>query len=179
MTKFSSGAALAATLLFFGLSQNVSAQNLAPALLECRNITDAADRLDCFDKLAGSLDEQAVLAAQEQAPEPGDEEAAPVLTAEQSFGLEDLPSEQKKKREEKTESLTASVVDIGRNGRGKYVIILENGQVWRQLTADTSKLRVPRSGAEGISVEIKRKMFGAHMLSLDGDNRSIKVERIK
>ena len=154
-----------------------NAQDLATGLVQCREINDDDDRLDCFDNLARGLNAQSVVAA---APVP-EAPPEPELTEEERFGMDDLPKAQKEKREkrEKTKSITAQVLDIARNGRGKYVVILENGQIWRQLNADTTKLRVSSKGAEGATVEIKRKTFGGHSLRLDGDNRSIKVERIK
>jgi len=148
------------------------AQDLGRALMECRDISDDSDRLACFDSLASGLESGAQVVS--EAP-------APVLSPEEQFGVEDLAEtkEKKKKERESLKSLTSPVVDIGRNGNGKYVVILENGQIWRQLSADTGRLRIPGSGAEGLSVEIKRRSLGAHSLYLDGDNRGIKVERIK
>ncbi|MEO1244022.1 MAG: hypothetical protein AAFX54_19095 [Pseudomonadota bacterium] len=169
----------AAAVVSVGFCGGAAAQSLAPGLIECRGIGDDSDRLACFDRLAGGLE------AEKIAVEATDGEAAlasgPVLTPEERFGAEDLPEtkEKQRKEREKIKSLAASVVDVGRNGRGKYVIILDNGQVWRQLSADTDKLRVPKSGAEGMGVTIKRKSFGGHVLSLNGDKRSIRVERIK
>lgn len=169
---------LAAAVASVGFCGGALAQNLAPGLIECRGIGDDSDRLACFDELAGGLDADRVAAS-------GGGEAAlasgPVLTPEERFGAEDLPEtkEKQRKEREKIKSLAASIVDVGRNARGKYVIILDNGQVWRQLSADTDKLRVPKSGAEGMGVEIKRRSFGGHSLYLNGDNRSIRVERLK
>lgn len=148
------------------------AQDLGRALIECRDISDDSNRLACFDNLANGLESGAQVVA--EAP-------APVLSPEEQFGVEDLAETKEKKKKESgaLKSLTAPVVDIGRNGRGKYVVILENGQIWRQLSADTGRLRIPSSGAEGLSVEIKRRSLGAHSLYLNGENRGIKVERIK
>ncbi len=160
-----------------------NAQDLTSSLMGCRDINDDSDRLACFDNLVGAMGTQAVAQAPASAQAPV-EPAAPVvvLTAEERFGVDDLrKSDEVKKREKKTQlqSLSDSVVDIARNGRGKYVVILENGQIWRQLNADSGRLRIPKSGAEGMTVEIKRRSLGAHSLYLAGENRGIKVERIK
>lgn len=170
----------ATAVVSIGFSGGAAAQNLATGLVECRGISDNSDRLECFDQLANALDAEnlpvsAFMEGGEDLP------VEPVLTAEERFGSEDLPQtvERKRKEREKLKSLTAAVVDIGRNGRGKYVVILDNGQVWRQLNADTNRLRVPKAGAEGMSAEVKRKKLGGHSLYLNGDNRSIRVERIK
>ncbi len=157
-----------------GMSGSAVAESLMPELLSCKNITDDSNRLACFDKLVSGVAPVTVAAAVESEPEP-------VLTAEESFGAEDLASTKKKIREEreKVKSLTSGVIEIARNGNRKYVIILENGQIWRQLMADTNSLRVPSSGAQGMTAEIKRRKLGGHSLYLNGERRSIKVERIK
>ena len=169
---------LAATVIAFaGGSGQALAQGLASSLMECRDISDNSDRLACFDALASGLNASDVMADASAAVAPPPQ---PVLTPEERFGADDLPeTEEEKRKEEKLKSLAASVVDIGRNGRGKYVVVLANGQVWRQLSADTSKLRIPKSGAEGLDVEIKRRSLGSHSLYLNGENRGIRVERIK
>lgn len=159
------------------------AQKLPSSLLECRDIDDDSDRLECFDDAMAEIDE--TLLSGSAAPEESADQlaaAGPALSAEERFGRDDLP-ETKEKRREKEEkelkSLTAKIAEIAQNRRGKYVIILENGQVWRQLNADTNSLLIPSSDDEALSAEIKRRFLGAHVLSLVGDNRSIRVERIK
>ena len=172
---------LAATIVaFVGLPGSASAQGLASGVMECREIGDDSDRLACFDALANGLSAGGVIADASQLPTVAASPPQPALTPEERFGADDLPKTEAEKREEdQLKSLATSVVDIGRNGRGKYVVVLANGQVWRQLSADTSKLRIPGAGAEGLPVEIKRRMLGAHSLYLNGENRGIRVERIK
>jgi len=169
--------------IVLGVSSAGQAQGLTSNLIECRDINNDPDRLACFDQLVGALTTREIADASAIEDKAEDETPPPVvLTAEERFGVGDLrKSDDDKKREEKEKikSLTASVVDIARNGYGKYVVILENGQVWRQLKADSGKLRVPKSGAEGMRVEIKRRSLGAHALYLAGENRGIRVERIK
>ncbi len=96
------------------------------------------------------------------------------------FGAEDLaPSrEEKKEREKKPKTLRANIVEIALNARKRYVVVLDNGQVWRQLRADTARLLLPKDPS-GAAVTVRRKRFGGYSLSLEGDNRSIRVERLK
>jgi len=161
-----------------GMSSNAAAENqipgLMPELLNCKNMADDSNRLACFDQIVTGIDSVTVAAVVDAEPEP-------VLTAEESFGSEDLASTQKKlrKEREKVKSITSSVIEIARNGNRKYVIILENGQIWRQLMADTNSLRVPSSSTQEMTAEIKRRKLGGHSLYLNGERRSIKVERIK
>jgi hypothetical protein len=177
---------IAAGVFAAGMSGNAVAQNLMPGLLGCKNIDDDSDRLACFDGLVSGFDSPAAVAAASNAEAAAPSESQtvapePVLTAVEGFGAGDLAATQEKAREKrkKIKSLTASVIDVARNKRGQYIVILDNGQIWRQIRADTNKLRVPSAGAEGMSVVIKRKSLGAHALYLNGENRSIRVERIK
>lgn len=171
--------------VFAGAAAGAAAQDLNSRLIECRSIADGAERLDCFDAAVAGL--EASTPSDSRAAAAGDAKqtelaAAPTLSPEERFGQEDLPKtkeEIQKEKKEKPDSLTASVVDIAKNRRDKYVVILENGQVWRQLNADTASLLLPSSDDEEIRVTIRRRFLGAHTLSLEGDNRSIRVERIK
>ncbi len=166
------GLAVITAMIAMSASRGAAAQGLAPALIACRGIGDEADRLACFDGVASGLDADAPVAASVVA---GD----PALSAQEQFGIEDLVStKERKKRENRKAVLSARIVDIARNKRGKYVVILDNGQVWRQINADTDKLRVPKN-VTGLGVEVKRKALGAHLLKLDNGNRTIRVERIK
>ncbi|MFQ5564383.1 MAG: hypothetical protein ACE5FO_12535 [Parvularculaceae bacterium] len=186
----SSGIAVLTTI-FLTFGGDVAAQSLPPEILECRAISNDANRLACLDEVidrfietaetesAKSDDYAAAAVAKPAAPiaKPAPEEQ--VLSEADRFGFEDLPTEKKKElRPETPKALEATVVDIARNRRGKYVVILDNGQVWRQLNADTNKLRVPTDSA-GMKVEIKRKWLGAHDLRLENSKRTIRVERIK
>lgn len=172
--------------VFAGAAAGAAAQDLNSRLIECRSIADGAERLDCFDAAVAGLEastpSDSRAAAESSDAKQTEFAAAPTLSPEERFGQEDLPKtkeEIQKEEEEKPDSLTASVVDIAKNRRDKYVVILENGQVWRQLNADTASLLLPSSDDEEIRVTIRRRFLGAHTLSLEGDNRSIRVERIK
>lgn len=158
-----------------------AAQGLPSSLLACRDIADDSERLECFDQAVAGIDESA-LASIGALKEDEIAAAEPALSPEERFGREDLQeAKEERRKDEKKElkSLAAKVVEIAQNRRGKYVVVLDNGQVWRQLKADTNSLLIPSSDDEEISVEIKRRFLGAHVLSLVGDNRSIRVERIK
>ncbi|WDI33201.1 hypothetical protein PUV54_08325 [Hyphococcus flavus] len=153
------------------------AQGLSSNLLECRSIADDARRLACFDQAVVGLSD--VTADAQSKPE-SNISVAEALSPEEKFGREDLPETKEQiqeRREKELRQLTAKVAEIAENRRGKYVFILENGQVWRQLSSDTNKLLLPND--EEVSVEIKRRFLGAHSLSLVDDNRSVRVERIK
>lgn len=161
------------------------AQTLADVLRGCQAISDGAARLSCFDAITLPNTEQELAAADTDAGTLLTDTTVAVATVEtrdDAFGKDDLArtkeAKKKQNKADKLKSLQSTAVDIATNKRGKYVIILANGQVWRQLTADSDKLRIPRD-ATGVGVTIKRKSLGAHVLVLENSKRSVRVERIK
>lgn len=167
--------------------------DLLQSLSECREINKGKKRLKCFDKAMLQLDAAGAAVALNNSAAGAAPDAAlsgvktqPQRTAETAtytdddFAREDLPVERKKqrKKQDQNKTLNATAVEVARNKLGRYVIILENGQVWRQIKADTSKLLVPRNLADS-PVIIKRRSFGSYQFSFQKDHRAIKVERIK
>ncbi|MEL7487892.1 MAG: hypothetical protein AAGJ87_11825 [Pseudomonadota bacterium] len=116
------------------------------------------------------------------APAPGPAIASappsPTVDPGDDFGSEDLRQPRRDKEENKPQALTAAVVEIAKNKRGKLIVILDNGQVWRQLKADTNKLLVPKDPA-GETVIVRKRSLGSYQLGFERDRRRIKVERIK
>ena len=160
-------AAFLGVFLFSG-SASAQADGLKSDLLACKALEKDKKRLKCLDAVLSSIDEGTVLSdASDNVEQNPDDD----------FGAIDLAKEREKTRKT-PKVLTASLVEIARNNRGKYVIILDNGQIWRQLRADTSRLLIPRNES-GQEVTIKRRSLGAHTFSFASDKRSIRVERIK
>ncbi|MEO0832319.1 MAG: hypothetical protein AAFY13_03375 [Pseudomonadota bacterium] len=174
----------------------VSTSDEAPATLSdfvaCKPITDPAQRLACLDSALGRTVATGPVSANSGGvsslvtaggPDEAMAEAQTTISApprsfapaaENNFGLSAEQVLQKKR----PDSQTAQTVSISRTKSGKYVIVLENGQIWRQLKADTNRLFVRDDGAGAVAV-IKKRSLGSHALSLEGSKRSIKVKRIK
>ena len=89
--------------------------------------------------------------------------AAPA--ASERFGLE-----LKQAPVEQLEQLRATVVKRKKDPYGKWVITLDNGQVWKQ--SESASFRFPSE-----QVTIERGVLGAFYLRADGQNKSIKVKR--
>ncbi|MEO1014712.1 MAG: hypothetical protein AAFX08_05930 [Pseudomonadota bacterium] len=184
---------------------SVTAANASQlGVLECRAIQSDADRLRCYDDVAARLASETKPPAEQgdvdtgivarapagEAAQPTDatrpiaeataaETSAAAAPEAEGFGAEDLRAQApREKKAQKDRVLVAGVVDVAKNGRGKYLIILDNGQVWRQLKADTNNLLVPKN-LEDETARIRRKSMGSHILSLSSGRRSIRVERIK
>lgn len=103
---------------------------------------------------------------------PKAQHAAEAKSAADEFGKERLEAPRSERKE-----LRALAISVSRNRRGKYVIVLEDGQVWRQINADSNAL--PLSAEEGSEVIIKRKSLGSYGLRVPTSKRTIIVKRIK
>jgi hypothetical protein len=150
------------------------------SLESCARISDDARRLACYDGLAervmqgpaaaatpspapGTTPEIATVLA--PAPAPAAAAAPPVAAAPVAvdrvaeFGL----SEQARKEREPekwVESVTARVTNVGQTASDRYVITLDNGQVWVQSETNTRAILAP-----GDTVTIKRAALGSFKLS--------------
>lgn len=148
------------------------------SLESCARISDDARRLACYDGLAGRVMQGTAVAAVPSpapettpeiatvlAPAPAAAAAAPVAAAPVAvervaeFGL----SEQARKEREPekwVESVTARVTNVGQTASDRYVITLDNGQVWVQSETNTRAILAP-----GDTVTIKRAALGSFKLS--------------
>ena len=95
------------------------------------------------------------------------------FVANDSFGAERLSERQEKQIKE----IRAVAISISRNRFGKYIIVLDDGQVWRQINAD--KKRLPLKAEDGSEVIIKRRSLGSYGLRVPTSKRTIIVKRIK
>ncbi len=176
----------------FAVSFGASAQMADPAELSeiasCRQIPKANDRLRCFDRTTKIMETPATSIAAVVEDGEGEVAAAPVITEAEKeeerrsdlvagFGAEDLVVQDADKR---LKELRAVATEITKDRRGNFVITLDNGQVWRQLSSDTKKLRVRKDKeGDGHEVILKKRSLGAYTLRLTTAKRSILVRRIK
>jgi len=154
---------------------------------KCAEIAGAADRLKCFD--AAVPHAQSALAQ----PEAPAQTAQTTQTEGESeggmlawFGL-DRPvtkTEDFGKPPEKIEGpkgingITAVVSEFARTPTGKVLLILDNGQIWRQIDGDVGIMQDPSKG-EQLKVTIEKGFFGSFDMTVEGRNGLIKVRRVK
>lgn len=171
------------------------------ALSHCATITDGQQRLACYDAAAPRV--QAALAA-----EPGAAgKRTPTKTEQESwfgFDLGDLfgtskkdqttparfgaenteAAKQKHKAQspatapEEIDSIKAKLTDYAYNAFGKFIVFLDNGQVWKQLQGDSGRASFRRNAADN-TVTISRGFLGSYNLSVNDSNRIYKVTRVK
>ncbi len=167
------------------------------AAVECRSIADNGARLTCLDTAAGALAaarDKLVSAKTEKKHDlladfglrgGDDEDKEAEKTGKKSrmketveeFGAEGIYEERQARLDDKLKEITATTTKITVS-HNEATLYLDNGQVWRQLSADNKVLTYTEK-TEAYPVEIKRSAFGAYTATVKGLNRSIKVRRIK
>ena len=145
------------------------------AMLACRSIDEESDRLLCMDGAMSGLETafpRAAMTPEErtvQDEKVAEQEAEMAVAA---FGGEQFNQDSKKELKEIKDII--AVASLTHNK--KALIVLENGHVWRQLDADTTRVRIKK--AAGKPVVVKRQVLGSHMMKIDG-GRGFKVRRVK
>lgn len=178
---------IVAALLAGGTSASAQSVDIS----SCASIADDHARLACYDGLAASLHKNAPAAAQMAAPPSPSAAATPasppqpvpsVASAPASraatFGAETIRkvlTEEQKAAE--VEELHAHVTAVQFSSNNRFTVTLDNGQVWRQLEADTSRARFRSSG--GDTVVISKGALGSYNLVVEGRSVLFKVRRLQ
>ena len=156
-----------------------AARDALAEMAKCADVTDAAERLKCFDAAVPRAKNALAVPTPETAPTKsgflewfGFSRPQPVTKSE-DFGKpppESLPGE--------INEITDDVLEFAKTPRGKAVFILQNGQVWRQLDSDGTVVLDPAQGAT-MKVKVERGALGSYNLTIAGRNGLIKVVRLK
>ena len=170
---------LSLAILVAGPARADATRDALIEIAKCADITDSAERLKCFDAAAPHA--KSALAAPAQKPAEksllewfGFARPQKPVTRAQDFGK---PAPEPGPGEEITE-IKATVIEFAKTVRGKSVFILDNGQVWRQLDADSVEVRDPAPDTP-MKVSIETGALGSYNLTIEGKNASIKVYRLK
>ena len=163
-----------AALVLACITTATPAQTIEDRILGCAAESDQQQRLTCFDTLAADVASGAVNSAPEQDQPPTDSSPNPVArsdspenSSDENFGLE-----HKVKNAEVADELQTQVAEIYKDGLGKMLLILDNGQIWQQKDSKTLIIK------KGDSIFIERGFMSAFYLSANGKKR-IRVARIK
>ena len=153
----------------------------------CVSIRSAIERLDCYDGLA---DQARQIHSDREAIDLSEPEAAVVKSSpvkeqvpvtektidqtnrvtEENFGL----LREKREDEKDLVELHSTISKLREYSPGRYLITLENGQVWRQMVAERYRLR------KGHNVRIYPTRWGeSFRLSAEGLKGFIQVERVR
>jgi hypothetical protein len=139
------------------------------ALRRCRAVTDVAARLACYDAIP--LGQTAAVPAA-AAPAPQQTEAQRADERRRAIDTFGIPAGARK--ENQLDSYDTHIAGKFDGWEGGQVIRLANGQAWRVVdsTVDTLDLKDPK-------VTVRRGLFGAVFLDIDGANRSPRVQRVQ
>jgi len=167
------------------------------AMGKCATISDDKSRLACYDALAPRVKE-----AQGTPPAalpgnraPTEEEqkswfgfnlgslfasSPEQQSTPQQFGSDKLPEThaQEEAAAETVDSISAGVTDYAFTPFGKFIVFLDNGQVWRQEEGDSDRAYFHKAAKDN-TVTIKRGLLGSYNLTINDSNRLFKVTRVK
>lgn len=172
-------AALLAAALVPGAGP-AAAQEPTRAFMRCLEIADDEARLSCYDRLAREVVELGVPGVRSAGP--GAAATAGAATADAkatpeaagSPAPEEAFGKPQKTPSDVLDSISANVVGGFAGWSGDTLFELDNGQVWKQ----TGTGRYEYSGRDR-KVVIERALFGSFMLSPEGLNRSVRVQRVE
>ena len=195
--KYVGAAIIAAFVILPAVASAGPSDELIAGMAKCAAVADNTARLACYDGLAPQLK-----AAQSQPPPPPPETAdnrpwydpgrifgtsPSQQTRPEQFGAESLappPPPPPKPGEappppapEAIESISSKVTDFALNPFGRFVVFLENGQIWRQIEGDTARAHFRKNGGE--TVAISRGLLGSYNLVINDTGTAFKVRRIK
>ena len=177
-------------------SGQAGSQGVEPGA-RCVSIGDDSQRLACYDEAFGRARRSAAAPAAVAAPAlpasptpaasaaalPAASATAPTAPAaatpadpgalESDFGAEDLPNVEAELAPE-LDSLTARVVEVVRDRRGRHLVRLDNGQAWRQV--ETTQFLPAEVDDE---VKLWRGAFDAYRLRRTDGGRTVTVRRVE
>lgn len=201
-------AGAAVFLMFSRVAAAAESQDaLLRALAGCANLTDGEARLACYDRLAPQVKDAlatpapaAVASTKPPAPaqpqNPTEEEqkswfgfdigdlfgtSPKTQTTPEQFGSERTVAVQKEAEQKKTkeiDSITAGVTEYAYNPFGKFVVFLDNGQIWKQIQGDSDRAQFKHDPKDN-TVRISRGFIGSYNLQINDSNKIYKVTRIK
>jgi len=156
-----------------GAAHADSAGDALSEIAKCAGIADSAARLKCFDAAAPRANGAAAQPATQAPGRDGLGFSPPQgATRVEDFGKPPPPPE--------ITRITATVIELARTARGRYIFVLANGQVWRQLDGDDTDVQDPQPGKTmKVAIETGHGLLGNDNLTIEGRNASIRVRRVK
>jgi hypothetical protein len=175
-----------AALAFVAFVGPVAAQEQAatPGVLDqvyaCRNITDEAQRLACYDGAVGQLQEAQntgnLVAVDRGQAQEMDREAfgfsLPSLSRIFGGGGGGNQSAASTPRFERVDNIQMTIASVTHRRNMPSTFHMSNGQVWVQIDDE-----VARNVREGGSVTIRRASLGSYLMSVDAGGPAIRVRR--
>jgi hypothetical protein len=188
---------LAVALVCAANASAASRDDVLEAMGKCAVVSDDKARLACYDALAPHAREAlATPPAALPADRPPTREeqqswfgfdlsslfgsSPSEQTTPQQFGSDQLPETHAKAEAaaQEVDSITAGVTDYAYTPFGKFIVFLDNGQVWRQAQGDADHATF-RKIAKDNKVTITRGLIGSYNLMINDSERVFKADRVK
>jgi hypothetical protein len=162
ITTYAKRLALSTAILAACAAGSASADDidLHKALAPCISISSVADRLACYDKLAGRVSPP-MARPSAAVPAAAPVAAAPVPAAaptEEDFGRSRVQEAARSTSPPEIKTVTAKVAGFGRSPNLRTQITLDNGQIWEYQDDPDPLLAI------GDSVTIKHGTLGSFLL---------------
>lgn len=141
--------------------------------VDCSAIPSDDERLECYDVAAARDAPAAAVKAAPAAAVQATPAAAPV--PEQTFGksAEDITAIiAEAAGVEDVDEISGSVISVTRDARGRFVLLLDSQQRWRQIGAERFKIKA------GDEIVIRRAALSSFALQRRSGGRKVKVRRI-
>ncbi len=185
----------AGAFLFVSPALADSRDEVLRAMERCAGISDKDQRLACYDQLDPQV--KSALATPPKtldAPPTAEEQkswfgfdfgnlfgSAPAQqSTPEKFGSESLPAPPPVPGEPPPpgpiDSISAKVTDYAFTPFGKFIVFLDNGQVWRQLQGDADRATFPKGD---VVVTVSRGVLGSYNLQIGDSAKAFKVKRVK
>jgi len=171
------------------------------AMGKCAAVTDSKARLDCYDAVAPRLRDALNQPPDTLSHPPTKEEqqswfgfnlgslfgtSPDKQTTPQQFGSDQIPAPATPAASEPgappapetVDSISATLTDYSFTPFGKFIIFLSNGQVWRQIQADSETAHFSRAASDN-TVTIERGAIGSYNLRINDSKKIFKVTRVK
>ncbi|HEX4104690.1 MAG TPA: hypothetical protein VHX92_00510 [Rhizomicrobium sp.] len=136
------------------------------AFAQCGTVADANARLACYD--AARDQSKATHWPEFGTPSATAQSAAPQAAPPPVARALPAPAERK---------LVAAVARYNLSPRGRFTLVLDSGEIWRQSDSDDGVAQFKQRGRN--MVQISKGFWGSYDLRLNGANIVFKVTRIK
>jgi hypothetical protein len=181
----------AATLAFLVMLAAVTSADpgeLQSTLERCARAPSLEARVGCLEAALAAAHGEAIVDAVEPAT-PGEARAAAALAeadheppapaaATTDLGREQVTARSRtRSNEAPPERMRAQITGHSIVGYRTLQFELDNGQIWRQIAADTQQFRLPAEGS--LTAEIWTSRYGGYQMRIEEVRRTIRVERLR
>ena len=167
------------------------------ALGKCDAIADDKGRLACYDTLSPRAKDALATPPEPLAHPPTKEEqetwfgfdigglfsgGSPKQTTPEQFGSERVapppPRSGEAPKPEEIESIAAGVTEYSLTPFGRFIVFLDNGQIWHQIEGDTDQAHFHKIATDN-KVVVERGAFGSYNMLINDGEHVYKVKRVK